>query len=100
MMSTLVLLLGSFQFRLADRMGKTEDVLANAQTNISLRPPDGMWLHVLPRVASPRSVTPFSMPRAASLHRVQCAPCCVPRAVWRLPRASMPKNHKVTSVVV
>ncbi len=49
-MSTLVLLLGNFNFRLADRMGKAEDVLANAVTRITLQPPDGMWLHAVPRV--------------------------------------------------
>jgi hypothetical protein len=50
MMSTLVQLVGNFQFRLADRMGKAEDVLANALTRITLQPRDGMWLHAVPRV--------------------------------------------------
>jgi hypothetical protein len=50
MMSTLVQLLGNFQFRLADRMGKAEAVLANSQLQITLQPPDGMWLHAVPRV--------------------------------------------------
>jgi hypothetical protein len=50
MMSTLVLLLGNFRFTLAERMGKAADVLANSQICITLRPPDGMWLHAVPRV--------------------------------------------------
>jgi hypothetical protein len=50
MMSTLVLLLGNFHFRLAARVGKAEDVVANSQICITLRPPEGMWLHALPRM--------------------------------------------------
>ena len=49
MLATLACLLGSFHFRVAERMGAAGDAVANSVLLITLQPPDGMWLHACPR---------------------------------------------------
>jgi hypothetical protein len=49
MMATLAALVGNFHFRLAERMGSPEHVLATTELRITLQSRDGMWLHAIPR---------------------------------------------------
>jgi Cytochrome P450 len=49
-LTTMARLLGNFHFRLADRMGGPEGVLATQRMAVTLQPAKGLWMHCEPRV--------------------------------------------------